>query len=62
MRQSLDDVKQMICLDNSYVTYMYNMYGDREEQLIVEDSKSAELLYRCFTVAKFCSAFAAHEM
>ena len=38
MEQSLDDVRQMICLANSYATYMYNMYGDREEQLIVEDS------------------------
>ena len=43
MEQSLDDVKQMICLANSYVTYMYNMYGDREEQLIVEDSKSVNI-------------------
>lgn len=38
MEQSLDDVRQMICLANSYVTYMYNMYGDREEQLIVEEN------------------------
>lgn len=30
----------MMRLANSYVTYMYNMYGEREEQLIVEDSKS----------------------
>ena len=40
MEQSLDEIRQMICLANSYATYMYNMYGDREEQLIVEDSKS----------------------
>lgn len=38
MEQSLDEIRQMICLANSYATYMYNMYGDREEQLIVEDS------------------------
>lgn len=38
MEQSLDDVRRMICLANSYVTYMYNMYGDREEQLIVEEN------------------------
>lgn len=38
MEQSLGDVRQMICLANSYVTYMYNMYGDREEQLIVEEN------------------------
>lgn len=30
----------MMRLANSYVTYMYNMYEEREEQLIVEDSKS----------------------
>lgn len=45
MEQSLDDVRQMILLANSYATYMYNMYGDREEQLIVEDSKSAIKFY-----------------
>lgn len=38
MEQSLDDVRRMRCLANSYVTYMYNMYGDREEQLIVEEN------------------------
>ena len=31
MEQSLEDVKQIICLA-SYATYTYNMYGDREEQ------------------------------
>jgi len=44
MEQSLDDVKQIICLA-SYATYMYNMYGEREEQLIVEDSKSVIKVY-----------------
>ena len=43
MEQSLDEIRQMICLANSYTTYMYNMYGDREEQLIVEDSKSVNI-------------------
>ena len=35
----------MMCLANSYATYMYNMYGDREEQLIVVDSKSVIKFY-----------------